>query len=444
MFHLVPMNYPEDQALANFVATTRHKRKDGRLSKQEIEKLDEIGFIWQVRKDYRETDQSWEEHFSMLKKEENVNSVDPINSPTLASWIQTQQADYRRGDIPSDRKEKLESIGFHFDTDDWDRNYERLVAFHKKEGHTDVPESYQPLCSWVKRQRKIEDNLSEDQVKKLDDLGFTWEAPTDSAKDSGDKADGKKGKLDEIIKEEKKPGAPMEEKDGTENGNKDKSDADHEGQSSDGQAKEDLEKQQESEISKEEKKPDAPVEDNYGRENGDKDKSDADHEGQSSDGQAKEDLEKQQESEISKEEKKPDAPMEEKDGTENGDKDKSNADREGQSSDGQAKEDLEKQPESEIIKEEKKPDAPMEDNDGRENGDKDKSNAVHERQSPDSQEEEDLKKQQESEKKENETLASGAVAGKGAPSAKKRDAPGDDKEADRPDEETESKKQKTQ
>ena len=56
------MNYPEDQALANWIATQRHKYREDRLSREELDALDQIGFIWQVRKDYRETAESWEAH----------------------------------------------------------------------------------------------------------------------------------------------------------------------------------------------------------------------------------------------------------------------------------------------------------------------------------------------------------------------------------------------
>jgi Helicase associated domain len=60
--------------------------------------------------------------------------------------------------------------------------YERLVAFHREKGHCRVPQNYKAdpqLASWVKnlrRNRRPGKILCEENVRKLDAIGFCWES----------------------------------------------------------------------------------------------------------------------------------------------------------------------------------------------------------------------------------------------------------------------------
>eukprot|EP00980_Cylindrotheca_fusiformis_P019765 scaffold6927_cov93-Cylindrotheca_fusiformis.AAC.3 len=65
----------------------------------------------------------------------------------------------------------------------WDDHYNQLVAFKEEHGHCRVPQKYEPngaLSQWVKRQRyhrKCKPRyISESRIRKLDDLGFVWDA----------------------------------------------------------------------------------------------------------------------------------------------------------------------------------------------------------------------------------------------------------------------------
>lgn len=64
----------------------------------------------------------------------------------------------------------------------FDVMYERLVAFHREKGHCRVPQNYKgdpQLASWVKnlrRNRRPGKILCEENVRKLDAIGFCWES----------------------------------------------------------------------------------------------------------------------------------------------------------------------------------------------------------------------------------------------------------------------------
>lgn len=65
----------------------------------------------------------------------------------------------------------------------WDEWYGRLVAYHAQEGNCRVPALYKDkdgyaLGEWVDRQRQLKKKgkLAPDRIKRLDALGFEWEA----------------------------------------------------------------------------------------------------------------------------------------------------------------------------------------------------------------------------------------------------------------------------
>ena len=57
--------------------------------------------------------------------------------------------------------------------------YDELVAYKAEHGHCNVPQRYennQSLANWVVKQRTAfkNDNLSEERVGKLNEIGFAW------------------------------------------------------------------------------------------------------------------------------------------------------------------------------------------------------------------------------------------------------------------------------
>eukprot|EP00980_Cylindrotheca_fusiformis_P029472 scaffold23479_cov143-Cylindrotheca_fusiformis.AAC.22 len=65
----------------------------------------------------------------------------------------------------------------------WNQHYNELVAFKEEHGHCRVPQKCEQkgtLSQWVKRQRYHRkhkpDIISEDRIRKLDEIGFVWDA----------------------------------------------------------------------------------------------------------------------------------------------------------------------------------------------------------------------------------------------------------------------------
>ena len=81
-----------------------------------------------------------------------------------------------------DRIKQLDSLGFSWDpvTEQWETRYNALINFQKREGHCRVAQRYETdgimLGSWVSTQRRLKHTLSQDKIKRLDDLGFIWKA----------------------------------------------------------------------------------------------------------------------------------------------------------------------------------------------------------------------------------------------------------------------------
>ncbi|HBX50144.1 MAG: hypothetical protein A2275_06045 [Bacteroidetes bacterium RIFOXYA12_FULL_35_11] len=76
--------------------------------------------------------------------------------------------------------DKLELLGIDWSIyvrPGWEKQYEELVRFKKKNGHCRVPQKFKEnksLANWVSIQRRDKYKLSEEQIEKLNAVGFIW------------------------------------------------------------------------------------------------------------------------------------------------------------------------------------------------------------------------------------------------------------------------------
>jgi hypothetical protein len=133
----IPPRLIEDQGLASWAARQRLRFAKGVLSRDHQEKLASIGFAWTEGEDedgggeggdddetkpspkkkkkvneklQERYDQAWDKMFEELK---SVGTTAPIKGNyTLAVWANKQRVLHQKGNLPADRKEKLDSIGF--------------------------------------------------------------------------------------------------------------------------------------------------------------------------------------------------------------------------------------------------------------------------------------------------------------------------------------------
>jgi hypothetical protein len=141
-----------------------------------------------------EYDKKWNMKYEKLVefKRTNGHCMVPCKyeqDKSLGRWVMNQRA--RQNKIRLDRKTILDEIGFAWkgecaplaggDRRDkkWNRQYEQLVEFKRKNGHCMVPSKYEQdkaLGKWVSFQRTYYNNnrLLLDRKRLLGDLGFAW------------------------------------------------------------------------------------------------------------------------------------------------------------------------------------------------------------------------------------------------------------------------------
>jgi hypothetical protein len=174
---LVPASYG-DGTLGRWCEKNRSKKKAGTLKPERERALNEIGFDWDPREN------TWQEFYGRLVKyrEAHGDCCPPrgYKDKQLTTWVFEQRARYASGKLSEERKEKLDEIGFVFDVREaaWLEQYHRLKLFFEKNGHVDVPISFDKyLPSWMRIQRTKyrKGNLEDSQVRILNELRMSWE-----------------------------------------------------------------------------------------------------------------------------------------------------------------------------------------------------------------------------------------------------------------------------
>jgi Helicase associated domain len=150
-------------SLGNWVSNQR-ARKDTKLSDEHRQRLDEIGFVWNAR------EANWEKGFAALEKFKVREGH--CNVPTellLGRWVVTQRT--TKDKMSNERRQRLDKIGFVWDTIEtkWEDNGHCNVHPSHVEG------SYR-LGAWVLKQRWKKDTMSNERRKRLNEIGFNWDA----------------------------------------------------------------------------------------------------------------------------------------------------------------------------------------------------------------------------------------------------------------------------
>jgi len=128
---------------------------------------------------------SWEQRFKELesfKTEHGHCNVPPKYrpNPALGRWVAGIRHQKKRGELDKEKIRCLDALGFCWTPQDtWERHIRDLKAFKKEHGHCHVPLRYPPnpyLGHWVNRvrQRKNRGKLTEERIRLLEGLGFSW------------------------------------------------------------------------------------------------------------------------------------------------------------------------------------------------------------------------------------------------------------------------------
>ncbi|HEY6169683.1 MAG TPA: helicase associated domain-containing protein, partial [Verrucomicrobiae bacterium] len=194
----VPAKWKEDKSLGHWVSNQRQFRRKGQLTSERIARLDEVGFEWEVlgrlgRSREESWENLWESGFDQLRefKEHHGHCDVPggrSGHQPLARWVLRQRGTQKRGELRTDRKERLDALGFAWASENlsrrekWERRVAELLAFKERFGHTRVPAKWKenkPLGHWVHVQREFRKKgmISAERIAQLDSIGFEWSDP---------------------------------------------------------------------------------------------------------------------------------------------------------------------------------------------------------------------------------------------------------------------------
>ena len=153
----VPSECKELPELAQWVRTQRIHEKKGKLHRARKIRLNELEFVWDPR------DSAWEGMFTELKRYKerfghcNVTAMWEEN-PKLGKWAAHQRAFADRKVLSTERKVRLEELGFVWDMLDltWETKFEELKRYKERVGNCNVSSQENPqLVRWVSRQRNF-------------------------------------------------------------------------------------------------------------------------------------------------------------------------------------------------------------------------------------------------------------------------------------------------
>ncbi|MEO5571635.1 MAG: Helicase associated domain protein [Bacteroidia bacterium] len=186
----IPARYTKDKPLATWVVTQRVRYNQQKLTKEQIDLLEEIDFNWDPKT-------SFVPKFLIELKEykEKYNHVNvPTQSkehPRLGRWVNKARILFNhgvhdkqgnvylkgRGELLKNEIDELNLLGFVWDAsnDDWDGSFNKLKEFFVKHGHSKIKQSEYPnLYNWCYKQRNSRNKLTDEEKKKLATVNFDY------------------------------------------------------------------------------------------------------------------------------------------------------------------------------------------------------------------------------------------------------------------------------
>ena len=180
-------------SLGKWKTRQRYKYHNNELSKEQIDKLNTIGF------DFSHQLLSFDRAFKLAEEYYNIhNTIDtkigdklPNNDFDIHKWILNQRAKYHNNELSEDQINKLNSLNMRWDNNaiSWDEmyNYAKKYISHNgdllvkgrfktDDGYTYNEEGKVSLGRWIfsQRYKKNHNELDQDKILKLDMIGMVW------------------------------------------------------------------------------------------------------------------------------------------------------------------------------------------------------------------------------------------------------------------------------
>lgn len=186
----VPRNWraPDGMLVGRWLENQRMVRagkKNGRLTAEQIARLDKLGMNWKQR-----LEMAWEKGYTSAKRYRDTHAdlLVPVHYKdkdgfALGEWIVYNRQRYVNNSLPAERIARLEALGMVWDTSAllWDKSYAAAVQFYLQDGTLEIPVKYvtpdgMALGVWLGSQRAAykDGTLSEEQIARLEALGVDW------------------------------------------------------------------------------------------------------------------------------------------------------------------------------------------------------------------------------------------------------------------------------
>jgi len=171
------------------------------LSQEKIERLEQIGFQWQVLR--TEYDKKFEKHcheFIAFKDEFGHCNIPYkyTGNPSFGKWCSDIRNAYKKiqkgmksnSNLSQDRIDRLEEIGFQWKVFSvtFEERCREFIAFKDEFGHCNIPYIYTGNPSLgrfcgnmrtayrkIQKGMKAKSNLSQDRIERLEEIGFEWQ-----------------------------------------------------------------------------------------------------------------------------------------------------------------------------------------------------------------------------------------------------------------------------
>lgn len=172
-----------DPNLAAWLVVQRKKYKEGTLSDEKIQLLNDVGMIWSF--------DTWTQFYEAAKRFYESNGHLDIQAGhvtddglKLGCWFRTMRNMHREGMLSEEKKQLLESIGMKWDSQlmrSWLEKYRMAKAYYESHGDLNIKVKYvtsdgTKLGKWISTQRTSYYNgtLTDEQIELLEKIGMVW------------------------------------------------------------------------------------------------------------------------------------------------------------------------------------------------------------------------------------------------------------------------------
>ena len=193
----VPSCSKTHPSLGYWVNYQRVLHRSHRLNAARKRRLDQIGFDWVSRgrsmefRDSAHWDKKWERMLGKLARfqERFGHCRVPVvwaGTRSLSGWVKRQRRLQQKGVLSPARLRRLKALGVEWKKAGaldprWERSFLSLREFRRRFGHCRVPTEWKEnvyLSRWVGKMRRLNraGQLSSEKLRRLNEIGFVWEA----------------------------------------------------------------------------------------------------------------------------------------------------------------------------------------------------------------------------------------------------------------------------